>query len=120
MLEETKAEQKRVKVAILDSGFHVDRRVWRIYRNRVKEVRSFLENEYGAREGRDEDGHGTNVATAFLQCASNRCDLYVGKVFGGRDNPMGATNSTSDAIIVSKVYQFLSRWNKHMHANRLT
>ena len=94
-----------------------------MYCDRVKEVRSFLKDDYGKygwREWGDEDGHGTNVATAFLQCASDRCELYVGKVFGGRDDRMRATASDSDAIRVSKVYQFLSRWNEHTHANRLT
>jgi hypothetical protein len=76
-----------VKVAILDTGFHIGEKTWMLYDERIKEARSWL----GATPenivlpgGNDPDGHGTHCATAFLKCASESCELFVAQVFDSR------------------------------------
>jgi hypothetical protein len=78
-----------VKVAILDTGFHIGERAWMLYDTRVKKIRTWLgqtPEDIIVPGGNDPDGHGTHCATAFLKCASDSCELFIAQVFDNRPN----------------------------------
>ena len=112
-----------VKVAILDTGFHVCEKTWMLYRSRVKEVRSWLGQtpiDITQSGGNDPDGHGTHCATAFLKCASGTCELFVAQVFKSRpsnsmarDTVQSTNFDDSDANRVAEVRNFLGAMMEH-------
>jgi hypothetical protein len=101
----------------LDTGFHVCAKTWRLYKSRVKETRSWLDQTsqpIPQPQGSDTDGHGTQCATAFLRCAPDTCELFVARVFDDRKHEdqqhedqeqeaMSRLDRRSDASRISQV-----------------
>jgi hypothetical protein len=96
-----------VRVAILDTGLHLGARTWKLYRSKVVETRSWLGDEPACKlpqQGSDSDGHGTHCATAFLQCAHDACELFIGQVLESRERTSNDhPGSTDDAARVAQV-----------------
>ncbi|KAJ8121404.1 hypothetical protein ONZ43_g2133 [Nemania bipapillata] len=99
-------KDRRVKVAILDTGFDPKHRDWENpralrFRNnqpesdsrearqldRIKEFRDFCgdDNKVEERDGVDVDGHGTQVTGIILRLAP-RADVYVARICEGDKN----------------------------------
>ncbi|GAW11383.1 hypothetical protein ANO14919_007270 [Xylariales sp. No.14919] len=102
---EFQERDRRVKVAILDTGFDSKHRDWDNpralrfknnkpesdprdvkQRDRVKEFRDFCGNDDGLEsDGVDLDGHGTQVTGIILRLAP-RADIYVARICQGDKN----------------------------------
>jgi hypothetical protein len=106
------AAPRPVKVAIMDTGFRVCAKTWKMYRSRIKDTRSWLNQNaeiVAQPTGSDSDGHGTHCATAFLKSASSTSELYIGQVFGSRKRADGEYVETSgDPGLVAQVCESLS------------
>ena len=103
-----------VKVAILDTGFHICARTSKLYKSTPVQFRSWLSYEDASTvsdRGSDSDGHGTQCATTFLQCTHEPCELYIGQVFGSRkyeDEDKDIQSPSDDALCISQVRSKLS------------
>lgn len=96
-----------IKVAIIDTGVHLDASVRNLYGAKLKECRSWLYSkvDFEGRvelEGADQDGHGTHCTSAFLKCAPEDCELYVAQVFASSKEKI-PDGPPSDNIRVARV-----------------
>lgn len=106
-----------VRVAILDTGANFDDRTSRyLYDNRIVDYWSWCATPNSAQgksmfsgrnrnilpEGRDLDGHGTHVMSVLLEVAPF-CEVYIAKVFEGRNDMKDDVSSANTAQRVSNV-----------------
>ena len=100
-------DQGRVKIAIVDTGVHIDD-VTLEYRfnSRLKECRSWLDGSGGddgilLSPNVDEDGHGTHNASIALKATQHtQNEIFVAQVFRRRRDKqtVGTTRPTQIAI----------------------
>ena len=100
-----------VKAAIIDTGALFDSKVRKMYGERVKEVRSFVEVNCGddgvlCPAGEDVDGHGTHATSLFLE-VDPLSEFFVAKVFESRDEKQSETTQDELHLRIAKV-QFTS------------
>jgi hypothetical protein len=94
--------QKRIKIAILDTGIQLPRNAAEAYEDQIIECESWLKSEQGNelhKGDRDLDGHGTHCASLLLKVAKN-AHIYVARVFQGKAEKMDQIDAkdTQEAI----------------------
>jgi hypothetical protein len=102
-----------VKVAILDTGLQLCARTWKLYKSTPLQVRSWLGHENVSntlQQVEDTDGHGTQCATALMQCIHKTCELFVGQIFkSGQPEANSHLNDRGTAARISQVCSICRR-----------
>jgi hypothetical protein len=85
-----------VKIAVLSTGVDLELSYFRKHKDRIKDVRSFLDHDGG-----DEDGQGSSTTELLLRAAPTAL-IYVAKVLEAR------TVDARTAILAARVLQKIS------------
>lgn len=98
-----------VKVAIIDTGVHLNAQVRILYGSKLSECRSWLASHPDANgisvpQGADADGHGTHCTSALLKCTPANCEIYVAQVFGAHgESNIDTARSPESSVRVAQV-----------------
>jgi hypothetical protein len=71
----------RIRIAILDTGLDMNHPYIKAREDRIKDIRSWVNDLDGKQEWKtgDASGHGTHVASLLLDVAPD-CDIYIARI----------------------------------------